>query len=159
MKFAESTVVSVMKTKQELEALVTKAGATHFGALNTDAGTTVAFIFKERRILFDLKLPSVETFSKKKNRSGWMETCTKEDQLKRWEQACRTGWRALFLAIKAKLVTIDSGIETVDEAFLAHIVVPTDDGRTTRFGNIAIKAIADAYTNKGTPRLMLGSGA
>jgi len=156
MKFAETTVVSVMKTKLELETLVTRAGASHFGVLNTDNGATVAFIFKERRILFDLKLPKTDAFSKPKR--GW-GTVPKEKQIVLHEQACRTGWRALLLAIKAKLVTIDSGIETVDEAFLAHIVVPTDDGRSTRFGNIAIKAIVDAYANKGTPRLMLGSGS
>lgn len=156
MKFAENTTVAVTKTKQELEVLVTRAGATHFGVLNTDSGATVAFIFKDRRIMFELKLPRADAFTKPKR--GW-GIVPKERQIVLHEQACRTGWRSLLLAIKAKLVTIDSGIETVDEAFLAHIVVPTDDGRTTRFGNVAIQAIADAYTKGGPPRLLLGSGS
>ena len=156
MKFAENTVVSVVKTKAELETLVTKAGATNFGVLNTDGGATVAFIFKDRRIMFELKLPSPGAFSKPSR--GWRPV-PKEKQVALHEQACRSGWRSLLLAIKAKLVTIDSGIETVDEAFLAHIVVPTDDGRTARFGTVAIKAIVDAYGGKGPPRLMLGAGS
>jgi hypothetical protein len=40
----------------------------------------------------------------------------------------RRRWRALFLALKAKLVSIEEGIETFDDAFLAHIVAA--DGRT-----------------------------
>jgi hypothetical protein len=45
-----------------------------------------------------------------------------------WEQACRSRWRALFLCIKAKLESIESGIETFEDAFLAHIQMP--DGKT-----------------------------
>ncbi len=45
-----------------------------------------------------------------------------------WEQACRSRWRALFLCIKAKLESIESGIETFEDAFLAHIQMP--DGHT-----------------------------
>ncbi|MCJ2127689.1 hypothetical protein MKK51_02295, partial [Methylobacterium sp. E-045] len=37
-------------------------------------------------------------------------------------------WRALFIILKAKLVAIDRGVSTVEQAFLAHAVLP--DGPT-----------------------------
>jgi hypothetical protein len=40
----------------------------------------------------------------------------------------REAWRALLLCIKAKLVSVESKIETFEEAFLAHVVMP--DGKT-----------------------------
>lgn len=40
----------------------------------------------------------------------------------------RSRWRALFLCIKAKLESIESGIETFEDAFLAHIQMP--DGQS-----------------------------
>lgn len=49
---------------------------------------------------------------------------------RQFEQAGRTRWRALLLVIKAKLESIESGIESFDEAFLPHIVLP--DGQTVK---------------------------
>src|ERR1700723_2772498 len=44
------------------------------------------------------------------------------------KQLARQRWRALLLVIKAKLESVESGIETLEEAFYANIVMP--DGRT-----------------------------
>jgi hypothetical protein len=60
----------------------------------------------------------------------------------------------LLLTIKAKLVSIDSEVESFEEAFLAQILVP---GQKRPFGHHAIKAINEAYTNGKLPPL-LGSG-
>ena len=43
---------------------------------------------------------------------------------------CRQRWRALNLAIKAKLEAVESGIVTFDQEFLAHIVGPS--GQTVK---------------------------
>lgn len=43
------------------------------------------------------------------------------------DQEKRRKWRALSLAIKAKLESVRSGIATFEEEFLPHIVMP--DGR------------------------------
>jgi hypothetical protein len=40
------------------------------------------------------------------------------------EQQQRQRWRALTLVIKAKLEAVESGIATIEEEFLPHIVVP-----------------------------------
>jgi hypothetical protein len=48
---------------------------------------------------------------------------------------------ALLLAVKAKLVAVDDGIETFEEAFMAHVVMP--DGRSV--GDHIKPRIASAY--------------
>jgi hypothetical protein len=56
----------------------------------------------------------------------------------------------LLLAVKAKLVSVDEGIETMEQAFLAHIIMP--DGRTV--GDHIKPRIATAYRdNKMVPLL------
>lgn len=102
-----------------------------------------------------LTLPSRGEFRTRKRHRDVVE-CTPEEQAKLWEQACRARWRALALTIKAKLVAIDEGVETVEEAFLAHMVV-ADAGKSKRFGEIIINQMI-AHQNGGG-RLLLGSGA
>ena len=41
-----------------------------------------------------------------------------------WEQVCRQRWRALLLIIRAKLEAVASGITTLENEFLANIVLP-----------------------------------
>ena len=41
------------------------------------------------------------------------------------ERACRQRWHALFMAIKATLETVTSGISTIEAEFLANIVLPS----------------------------------
>ena len=87
----------------------------------------VAFTMQNRNIRFVLPLPDptdkefTHTPSRGTRRS---ET----DAHKAWEQACRQRWRALALAIKAKLEAVETGITTFEQEFLAHIVMP--DGHT-----------------------------
>src|SRR6185437_13211207 len=61
-------------------------------------------------------------------------------------------WRALLLAIKSKLESVSSGIESCEEAFLAHVVMP--DGITV--GQHARPRIESAY--KGAPMMALLPG-
>jgi hypothetical protein len=41
---------------------------------------------------------------------------------KKFEQTCRTKWRALFIDIKGQYVSVNEGIKTFDQAFMAWIV-------------------------------------
>ena len=43
-----------------------------------------------------------------------------------YERAERQRWRALLLVLKAKLESVESNIETFENAFLAQIVMPGD---------------------------------
>jgi len=72
-----------------------------------------------------------------------------------WEQACRQRWRALNLAILAKLEAVEAGITTFEEEFLAHLVLP--NGKTV--GQWAVPAVGKALSDgKMPPLLSLPSG-
>lgn len=60
------------------------------------------------------------------------------------DQARRQRGRALLLVIKAKLESIETGIETTEQAFLANVVLP---GNATVHERIA-PAIAAYYAGK-----------
>lgn len=59
----------------------------------------------------------------------------------------RSRWRALLLTNKAKRESIDNGIETTEQAFLSHVVLP--DGRT--MGRWAELALHVAYERGEMP--------
>lgn len=187
MKYATDTSVSVAKTRGEIEDLVTRSGASKFFSGAEEGRAFVGFVMRcnekpcpdccgpkplrnywecalcaktrkvhdLRNVMFELPLPKPEAFRLNGNR----QTRTPEKQHEAWEQGCRSSWRALLLAIKAKLVSVQSGVESFEEAFLAQLVVRDEDGRSVRFGIRAVKAIAEAYMSNGPPQLLLGSGS
>jgi hypothetical protein len=108
MAFAVETKVPVAQTQGEIKALVSKAGARSFASMEEPSRAMIAFELGGRRIRFTLPLP--------------------DEKAPRRDQVMRTRWRALLLVIKAKLESVESKIETFDEAFLAHIQMPS--GRT-----------------------------
>lgn len=145
--YASKTSVPVAKSKAEIERVVRKAGAVNFAlGIFEDRTASIAFEMKGRRIRFDMKMPS---------RNDVMTKRLESDRVleNRVEQVTRAKWRALMLVIKAKLESIEQGIETVEEAFLAQIVLP--NGST--FGAWAVPKLDDAYAGKKLPPL-LGSG-
>lgn len=155
MKYANDTSVSVGKSKGEIEDLVQRAGGRKFATLVDESHAAVMFELSDRRVMFELPLPPRERFATRMVRGRRVEASS-ERQQRDWEQACRSLWRALHLAIKAKLISVESGVETFEEAFLAQVVVP-HGGKAKRFGELAVKAIEQAYTRNALPPL-LGSG-
>lgn len=125
MTYAARTKVPVNKSKQDIEAVLTKYGAKRFAYYAEPKRASVVFEAAERRIRFDLPLPD-------------------------GEQAQRVRWRALLLCIKAKLESVESKIETFEEAFLSHVVLP--DGQTV--GEGLIPQISIAYKEGTMPSLL-----
>ena len=158
MKYAADTSVSVAKSRAEIEEMVQRAGGAKFGTMLEPKRAFVIFELAQRRVMFELPLPDRSDFAKKKDRRGWPVTVSAEKQQQAFEQACRSRWRALYLCIKAKLVSVESKVESFEEAFLAQIVVPNGQG-SARFGDLAIKAIAQAYSGEGLPPLLPSGGA
>ena len=122
-RYAEQTSVSVERSKAEIEAILDRYGAEAFQYGRNQDKAVIEFICRNRRVRFVLPLP-------RRDADEFTKTPTKQrevrpDQaLSRWEQACRQRWRALALAIKAKLEAVSCGIATFDEEFLAHVVDP-----------------------------------
>lgn len=124
-KFAETTRVPVEQTRAEIEKTLVRYGASRFAYMNETGRAVIVFEAKERRLRFDLPLPKGESDKDAQSR--------------------RQKWRALLLAIKSKLESVESGIETFEEAFMAQVVMP--DGRTV--SQHARPLIASAY--RGEP--------
>ena len=106
--YAEYTRVPVEKTKTDIEATLMRYGADRFAYFTEASKAIIIFEAHERRLRFDLPL---------------QEGASEKAQRLRRQQ-----WRALLLCIKAKLQAVASKIETFEEAFLAHVVMP--DGKT-----------------------------
>lgn len=86
----------------DIERVVLRYGASEFGTFHTSNMAVVMFVCHGRKVKFELQLPESQ-------------------------QQLRQRWRALLLAIKAKLEVVETGISTFEEEFLAHIVVGAED--------------------------------
>lgn len=139
MAYAENTSVSVSKTKGEIDGLLRKHRASGFGFFEEQTRAMLVFQMNERRIRFELPLPS--QMDKRFILTTQGKPRSADAAMAAWEQACRARWRALFLCIKAKLESIESGIETFEDAFLAHIQMP--DGHSV--SEHVRPRIAEAY--------------
>lgn len=130
-KFAKNTDVPVSKTKAELEDLLTQHGAAATAVFNSSDYAAIAFEMAGRRVLIKLNLPNPKarefTHGRTNQHAGETEI-TPDRARARHEKACRQKWRALLLAVKAKMVSVQEGVETFEDAFMAHVVMP--DGQT-----------------------------
>lgn len=143
MTYAENTTVPIDRSQSEIKQILTRYGATGFAFAEGQGNAMVMFEISGRRIVFKLPLPIIPTKD-----AGTLTT-------KRYEQACRSRWRALVLSIKAKLECVSSGITTLEQEFMAHIIFP--DGRTV--GQVMAPQIEAAYkTGKMPPMLGIGMG-
>lgn len=115
MAYAERTTVPVEKTQGEIRKMVANSGASAFAVFEETGRAMVAFKLGDRNIRMSISLIHRSQFSSKAEKA-------------RYEQAHRRKWRALGLVIKAKLESVASKIETLEEAFLPHIVMA--NGRT-----------------------------
>ncbi|MBB3144882.1 hypothetical protein FHS21_001283 [Phyllobacterium trifolii] len=130
MAYAKDTTVPVAKTEGEIKAIIRKYGASSFASFESADQAVIAFEKDGRRIVLKMPLPDKQSraFTHATFGVRGVQRRSPESQGKAWEQACRSRWRALFLCIKAKLESVEAGIETFEDAFLAHVQMP--DGQT-----------------------------
>lgn len=128
--YAADTTVSVEKSEAEIRALLRRYGADAYAQAEANGQAQIMFQLRDRRIVFRVSLPKRDErrFTHGRVNQSRAESRRSEDAaLRAWEQACRQKWRALALCIKAKLESVDAGIETFDQAFLAHVMLPTGE--------------------------------
>lgn len=149
-RYAERTGVSTEKSKAEIERTLIRYGACKFASAWSDEKAMIQFEMNNRMVRFTLPVPS-------KDDPNFLLTPTGRDRspdaaFREWEQSCRQRWRALALAIKAKLEAVEAGITIFDEEFLAHIVLPT--GETV--GEFMLPQIDSVYLTGDGPKLLPG---
>src|SRR5690606_13034794 len=112
--------------------------------------SVIAFEMRERRVMFRLTMPDPASREIRFTATG--KSWTPAQQQSAYEQLERPRWRALTLVVKAKLESVEPGIETFEEAFLPHIVLP--NGQT--YGQFAVPQIAWAYERQEMPPMLPG---
>ena len=122
--YAKQTSVPVERSVAQLEQYLNKQGAQAFlRATDNDRRLIgIQFRFRNRTYRFVVKLkgPAEFRLTPTGNRR------TKNQIQAVVEQEERRIWRSLGLVIKAKFESVQSGIETFEEAFLPQTVLPGD---------------------------------
>lgn len=125
----ENTTVAVEKSQADIRQLLRKhgAGRFEFGEMTEDDGTTWAalgFAMNGRAIRVRVPLKALDdTAAARKARRARSRTLG-EIRGEMIEQEAKRIWRVLFHGLKARLVSVEEGVETFEEAFLAHLVDP-----------------------------------
>jgi hypothetical protein len=130
MAYAERTQVPFTKSITDIMTMLRKAGAVQVGQMEEENRLTIMFAMQDRRVRF---------------RVGWEKT----------EASKRQRARALLLVIKAKLESIDSEVETFEQAFLANIVMADDRTVHDRVSN----DLALEYSSGQPGMFLIGSSA
>lgn len=150
-RYAERTEVASDRSRAEIERTLRRYGATSFAYGWDQLVAVVMFELANRRIRFRLPMPDRDSREFTETPTGRMRSEKAAEEA--WEQAGRQRWRALALVIKAKLEAVEAGITTVEQEFLAHIMLP--DGSTV--GDWAAPQLAIAYERNQMPALMPGT--
>lgn len=150
-KYATDTSVSAERTLAEIQGILKRYGATRMGYAEDAQRVELAFEMHNRRVRFSMPLPDQSDFVAHVSNQYMQKG---KPNISAYEQAIRSRWRALLLAIKAKLESVESQIETFDEAFMAQLVLPS--GET--MGHWALPQIAQAYDSGSMPRLLTDGG-
>jgi hypothetical protein len=151
VRYAANTKVSSDKSRQEIEAILVRYGASGFIRWADDSAV-IAFRYNEKNIKFVLPLPdrNSKKFTHTESRGRLRHP---DDQRKVYEQAVKQRWRALALSIKAKLEAVESGIATFEEEFLPYIVI--HDGMTV--AQWLLPQLNDFYLSGKGPKMLMSS--
>lgn len=117
MAYAATTTVPFERSISEIVTLVKRAGANQIGQQDLEDRFIIAFKLVDRLIKFTL--PMVTEYAGPEKAGNGKAI----DAARKIEQHNRQRGRALLLVIKAKLESVESGIETIEQAFLANVVL------------------------------------
>ena len=155
MPYAEHTEVPAERSKEMIRRRVMKAGAVRFiTAEDTEARrAAVQFELSGRLIRFTVNLPGADDDDVRLTARGRGRAAEAAERARARKE--RQRWRALLLVITAKLESIETGVETFEEAFLPQTVLP--DGRTA--AERMLPVIDEAYQTGRLPAARLAQAA
>lgn len=158
----ENTEVSVEKSQGDLRKLLTKYGADRFTfgeSVDLEdvrwAGVEFTHDGHLVRMVAPLKPPDEKWVRGKVQRA---RSKTREDFVaEHHEQEARRIWRVVFWSLKSRLVAIEEGVETFEQAFLAHLVDPASDRTLWQHIAPSVEAGTLKIGGRGLPALTAGS--
>jgi hypothetical protein len=123
--YAAGTSTNSSASRAEIEHDLERFGATAFqyGWDSDRRRAEITFRIGGRAVQMTMALPArdhpdvIWTPARRRQRSA-------EGQAEAYEQLTRQRWRALALGIKAKLALVEAGITTLEQEFLANVLLP-----------------------------------
>ena len=155
MGYAEDTEVAPEKSVADIGRTVKNAGGKNFvvGEVEDVDGTKnfIQFTFNGWNFRMMIPTPSMtddeivytDVRRLKRDLAG---------RTKALEQEERRRWRVLYLVVKAKFESIDSGLESVEKAFLSYVVLPDQ----SLLGDAIVPVVTKAYLDGKMPSSLLG---
>jgi len=157
----ENTDVTVEKSQGELRKLLTKYGADRFTfgeSIDLEGLRWVGVEFTHDghlvRLVAPLK-PADPKWVKQKVQRARTKTAA-DFEAEHTEQENRRIWRVVFWSLKSRMVAIEEGVETFEQAFLAHLVDPGTDRTLWQRLAPAVEAGAMKVGGRGLPALGAG---
>ncbi len=154
-KYAAGTEVPAERSRMDLERLLTAHGAT--GILSGWDATVrehrIIFRIADRMIRLRVVLPDPGSREFALTPTGRRRTATQTAEQVRAEE--RRRWRALLLLTKAKFVAIEDGVQSLEEAFLADVLLPDQ----STIGEWIRPQLDTAYATAQMPSLLPGQPA
>lgn len=149
-KYASTTTVPISRSRDEIEKVLSKYGASAF-AYGWD-GDNASVQFVAHDLLIRLTVGAARYDDHVRTRTGQRRSPAQIEAAV--DQENRQKWRSLLLVIKAKLEAVEAEIVTFEQEFFAHIVLPSG---STVYEDLQ-KPVEQAYLNHPV-RLALGSGS
>lgn len=152
MAYAADTKVSIGRSFAEINDMLRKAGANQLAQAEMPDKLAIQCYLSDRLLRFAVTIPPLSAMPTRNGRNSVLDDGQRKAIL---DQKCRQRARALLLVIKAKLESVESGVETFEEAFLANVVMP--GGKTV--AERVLPQIQAAYdADDGNMPLMIGFG-
>ncbi|HTE59842.1 MAG TPA: hypothetical protein VK631_05785 [Solirubrobacteraceae bacterium] len=127
-----TTTVPIEKSQAEIRALLGRHGATQFAfgeEVDTKGVWWAVVQFTHGAMMVRLRVPYKVDEAAARAKAANARTKTLADfRIELAEQEAKRIWRVIAWNLKARLVAVEEGVESIAEAFLAHVVLP--DNRT-----------------------------
>jgi hypothetical protein len=152
-KYAAGTEVPLGRSRDELERLLIAHGATGFAyGHDDDLGVyQVMFRMADRAFRFTIPMPRLDDPDIWRTPTGRRRSSAQQQDALQAE--ARRRWRALLMITKARLVAIEDGVMTLEQAFLADIVLPNNQ----TVGEYVTPQLDVAYATHQMPAILPGS--
>lgn len=146
----DSTTVPVARSQEELRGLLLKFGADQFTMGEGADWAGLEFVHSSTLVRLRCPLRSVDEVLA--NDSSHK---SKADKLKNAAEHERARvWRVLVWSVKARLVAVEEGLESFEEAFLSHIVNPATQRTIWQGAQEAVSKGVFRVGGPGLPELM-----
>ena len=122
-KYAEGTKTPVSNSQMEVLRILEGHGITQHMLANDSATGTHNLIFKHTGVTYKISVQMPARDAKQFQRNGRGLARSQQEIADAWAAEVRRRWRSFLLVIKAKVIGIDDGVTTFDEAFLPYVVV------------------------------------